>query len=82
MKFTREECANWRTTWTAITPDGYTLLVVRDGRPLNYWWRLRRGRQNIAGGWCSGMPAGRRLVVASLRSAQASATSALQGVGS
>ena len=50
MRFVRTDCANWRTKWEATTPDGLTLLVVRDRRPIRWWWRLRKGGRNIAKG--------------------------------
>lgn len=48
-RFTREYCANRRVRWVASV-DGLTLLVVRDARPLRYWWRVRRGTTNLAKG--------------------------------
>jgi hypothetical protein len=50
MRFERVYCANWRVKWQAETDDGLTLLVVRDRRPLRWWWRLRRGKRNLAKG--------------------------------
>lgn len=42
----------WREEWTTEPDeDGVWLLVVRESRPLQFWWRVRRGKKNLAKGY-------------------------------
>lgn len=67
MRFTRTDGHSWRVRWEATSREGLTLLVVRDRRPLRWWWRLRRGSRNLAAGNARDTRDGIRRVQAALR---------------